>query len=105
MAFPRYSPSATPAEATANSGSSGSSNLDPSRAIVASRSSSSSTAARPGREPRARDIVREVNDAGIKVNYDAGNVMDYLDVDPIPDLGTSVEEVRSFCIKPPQHPS
>ena len=44
-------------------------------------------------------IVREVNDAGIKVNYDAGNVMDYLDVDPIPDLRTCVEEVRSFCIK------
>ena len=63
------------------------------------RSSSSSTAARPGREPRARTIVREVNDAGIKVNYDAGNVMDYLDVDPIPDLRTCVEEVRSFCIK------
>ncbi len=45
------------------------------------------------------DIVREVNDAGIKVNYDAGNVMDYLDVDPIPDLKTCAGEVRSFCIK------
>jgi sugar phosphate isomerase/epimerase len=45
------------------------------------------------------DIMREVNDAGIKVNYDAGNVMDYLDVDPIPDLRTCVEEVRSFWIK------
>jgi sugar phosphate isomerase/epimerase len=45
------------------------------------------------------DIVREVNDAGIKVNYDAGNVMDYLDVDPIPDLRTCALEVRSFCIK------
>src|SRR5262249_53009904 len=32
------------------------------------------------------EIIREVNDEGIKVNYDAGNVMDYLDVDPIPDL-------------------
>ena len=48
---------------------------------------------------RLREIVREVNDAGIKVNYDAGNVMDYLDVDPIPDLRTCFEEVRSFCIK------
>jgi sugar phosphate isomerase/epimerase len=44
-------------------------------------------------------IVREVNDEGIKVNYDAGNVMDYLDVDPIPDLRSCAEEVRSFCIK------
>jgi hypothetical protein len=34
-----------------------------------------------------------------KVNYDAGNVMNYLDVDPVPDLRTCVEEVRSFCIK------
>jgi sugar phosphate isomerase/epimerase len=45
------------------------------------------------------EIVREVNDPGIKVNYDAGNVMDYLDVDPIPDLRSCAEEVYSFCIK------
>ena len=45
------------------------------------------------------EIVREVGDEGIKVNYDAGNVMDYLDVDPIPDLRACADEVRSFCIK------
>lgn len=45
------------------------------------------------------EIVREVGDEGIKVNYDAGNVMDYLDVDPIPDLRGCAGEVRSFCIK------
>jgi len=33
------------------------------------------------------------------VNYDAGNVMDYLDVDPIPDIRKCAAEVRSFCIK------
>ena len=44
-------------------------------------------------------IVREVDDAGIMVNYDAGNVMDYLDVDPIPDIQACAEVVRSFCIK------
>src|SRR4029077_12355599 len=44
-------------------------------------------------------IVREVDDEGVKVNYDAGNVMDYLDVDPIPDILACAEEVRSFCIK------
>ena len=44
-------------------------------------------------------IVREVDDPGIMVNYDAGNVMDYLDVDPIPDIKTCAEVVRSFCIK------
>ena len=45
------------------------------------------------------DITREVADAGVKVNYDAGNVLDYLNVDPIPDLKACADEVRSFCIK------
>lgn len=44
-------------------------------------------------------IVREVADAGIWMNYDAGNVMDYLDVDPLPDIRKCVAEIRSFCIK------
>lgn len=45
------------------------------------------------------EITREVADEGVKVNYDAGNVLDYLDVDPIPDLKACAGEVRSFCIK------
>lgn len=45
------------------------------------------------------EIVREVADEGVKVNYDAGNVMDYLDVDPIPDILKCATEIRSFCIK------
>jgi sugar phosphate isomerase/epimerase len=44
-------------------------------------------------------IIREVDDEGVKVNYDAGNVMDYLDVDPIPDIQACAAEVRGFCIK------
>jgi sugar phosphate isomerase/epimerase len=44
-------------------------------------------------------ITREVNHPNIKVNYDAGNVLDYLDQDPIPDIKTCADEVRSFCIK------
>jgi sugar phosphate isomerase/epimerase len=44
-------------------------------------------------------IVREVNDPNVWVNYDAGNVMDYLDLDPIPDIQKCAAEVRSFCIK------
>jgi sugar phosphate isomerase/epimerase len=44
-------------------------------------------------------IVREVDDPGIWVNYDAGNVMDYLNVDPIPDIRKCADTVRSFCIK------
>lgn len=55
-------------------------------------------------------ITRAVNDDGVKVNYDAGNVMDYLEgkVNPIADLQACASEVRSFCIKdhrffPPPH--
>ena len=44
-------------------------------------------------------ITREVSDEGVKVNYDAGNVLDYLNVDPIPDLRKCAADVRSFCIK------
>ena len=33
------------------------------------------------------------------VNYDAGNVMDYLNLDPIPDIKKCASTVRSFCIK------
>lgn len=45
------------------------------------------------------EIVREVADAGVWVNYDAGNVMDYLDVDPLPDIAKCADVVRSFCLK------
>ncbi len=45
------------------------------------------------------EIIREVADEGIKVNYDAGNVMDYLHLDPLPDIQKCANEVRSFCIK------
>jgi sugar phosphate isomerase/epimerase len=45
------------------------------------------------------EITREVADEAVKVNYDAGNVLDYLNVDPIPDLKSCADEVRSFCIK------
>jgi sugar phosphate isomerase/epimerase len=55
-------------------------------------------------------ITREVNHPNIKVNYDAGNVMDYLEgkVNPLADLAACAGEVRSFCIKdhrffPPPH--
>lgn len=45
------------------------------------------------------DITREVNHSHVKVNYDAGNVLDYLNRDPIPDIKACAAEVRSFCIK------
>ena len=45
------------------------------------------------------EIIREVDDPGIRVNYDAGNVMDYLNVDPIPDIRKCADVVHSFCMK------
>ena len=47
------------------------------------------------------EIVREVADDGIKVNYDAGNVMDYTKgkVNPLDDIKSCAELIRSFCIK------
>jgi sugar phosphate isomerase/epimerase len=45
------------------------------------------------------EITREVDHPNVKVNYDAGNVLDYLDKDPIPDIRTCAADVRSFCIK------
>lgn len=45
------------------------------------------------------EFTRRLNHPNVKVNFDAGNVMDYLSVDPIPDLKLCADEVRSFCIK------
>lgn len=47
------------------------------------------------------EIVREVDDAGVRVNYDAGNVMDYTkgQVNPLEDIKTCAELIHSFCIK------
>jgi sugar phosphate isomerase/epimerase len=45
------------------------------------------------------DITREVASEAIKVCYDAGNVMDYHKVDPLPDIRKCADEVRSFAIK------
>jgi sugar phosphate isomerase/epimerase len=44
-------------------------------------------------------IIRDVNDPGIKISYDAGNVMDYHKIDPLPDIRQCADEVWSFCIK------
>lgn len=44
-------------------------------------------------------IVQAVDHGSVKVNYDAGNVMDYLNVDPIRDLKKCADSVHSFCIK------
>jgi hypothetical protein len=36
---------------------------------------------------------------GIKISYDAGNVMDYHKINPLPDIRKCANKVRSFCIK------
>ncbi len=47
------------------------------------------------------EIVREVDDANVRVNYDAGNVMDYTQgkVNPLDDIQTCSELIHSFCMK------
>lgn len=48
------------------------------------------------------EIIREVNHPNIRVNYDAGNVMDYLNLPPakiFADLENCADVTHSFCIK------
>src|SRR5579884_969748 len=47
------------------------------------------------------DIIRQANEPAVKVNFDAGNVMDYYagKIPPLEDLAACADEVRSFCIK------
>ncbi|MBC8165377.1 MAG: sugar phosphate isomerase/epimerase, partial [Bryobacteraceae bacterium] len=44
-------------------------------------------------------IVAAVGDPGVKICYDAGNVLDYNNDDPIPDIQTCWKEIRAFAIK------
>lgn len=44
-------------------------------------------------------IIADVADEGVKMCYDAGNVMDYEGADPIPDIARCWRDIRAFCIK------
>lgn len=44
-------------------------------------------------------ILGELGDEGIRMCYDAGNVLDYENHDPIADIQTCWREVRAFAIK------
>ena len=44
-------------------------------------------------------IIAEVADEGVKMCYDAGNVLDYENQDPIPDINACWRDVRAFAIK------
>jgi sugar phosphate isomerase/epimerase len=44
-------------------------------------------------------IIQAVADEGVKMCYDAGNVLDYQNADPIPDIQACWSDVRAFAIK------
>lgn len=44
-------------------------------------------------------IIADVADQGVKMCYDAGNVLDYEKEDPIPDIRECWRDIRSFAIK------
>jgi sugar phosphate isomerase/epimerase len=44
-------------------------------------------------------IVAEVGAANVKICYDAGNVLDYENADPIADIQTCWRDIRAFAIK------
>jgi sugar phosphate isomerase/epimerase len=48
---------------------------------------------------RCSRIIAEVGDEGVRMCYDAGNVLDYENHDPIPDIGRCWRDVRAFAIK------
>ena len=44
-------------------------------------------------------ILADVANDGVKLCYDAGNVLDYEKLDPIPDIQTCWRDIRAFAIK------
>lgn len=44
-------------------------------------------------------IIADVADEGVKMCYDAGNVLDYENNDPIPDIQQCWRDIRAFAIK------
>ena len=44
-------------------------------------------------------MIAEVGDEGVKMCYDAGNVLDYESHDPIPDIQKCWRDIRAFAIK------
>jgi len=44
-------------------------------------------------------LLADVGDQGVRMCYDAGNVLDYEKLDPIPDIQECWRDIRSFAIK------
>ena len=48
---------------------------------------------------KCANILRQVNHESVKICYDAGNVLDYENNDPIQDIQTCWRDIRAFNIK------
>lgn len=44
-------------------------------------------------------VLRDVGHPSVKICYDAGNVLDYENHDPLPDIETCWQDIRAFAIK------
>jgi sugar phosphate isomerase/epimerase len=44
-------------------------------------------------------MLREVNHPAVRMGYDEGNVLDYENNDPLPDIAACVSEIRALCLK------
>lgn len=44
-------------------------------------------------------MLREVNHPAVRMGYDAGNVLDYDNHDPLPDIALCVPDIRALCLK------
>lgn len=48
---------------------------------------------------RCAEILRDVNDEGVRMFYDAGNTLWYANVDPLADIASCLSYIRGFAIK------
>lgn len=44
-------------------------------------------------------MLRAVNHPAVRMGYDAGNVLDYENHDPLPDIAACVPDIRALCLK------
>lgn len=55
-----------------------------------------------GNTATGRDCLKmlaEVGHPSVRMGYDAGNVLDYENHDPLPDIAACVEAIRALCLK------
>ena len=69
------------------------------RAITAWSSRSKQHGGNSGTGKAISKLLADVGDQGVRMCYDAGNVLDYENLDPIPDIQACWRDVRTFAIK------